>query len=75
MIEKKEFETMIEVLTLAIARQEAEEQFFRRSAEKSTSETAQTLFGEIARDFQHYRETLEERKRDILRPSEGGPGT
>ena len=69
MIEKKELDAMVEVLTLAIARQEAEEHIFRRSAEKSTSETAKNLFEEIAEDLRRYRETLEGRKGNLLKTS------
>ena len=44
MTQFRDLETMIEILDLTIARQEAEEQFFRRSAQASTSEVAQSLF-------------------------------
>ncbi|MDD3619983.1 MAG: hypothetical protein RBR09_10685 [Desulfobulbaceae bacterium] len=62
----QDLETMIEILGLAIARQEAEEQFFRRSARASSNEAAQALFNEIADDMKEYVKTLEQRKRKLL---------
>lgn len=60
-----DLETMIEILGLAIARQEAEEQFFRRSARASSDEMAQSLFTEIADDMKKYVKNLEQRKRKL----------
>jgi hypothetical protein len=57
---------MIEILSLAAARQEAEELFFRRSATASTSKLARDLFTEIAADLQEYRQKLERRKDKLL---------
>ena len=62
----QDLETMIEILGLAIARQEAEEEFFRRSAHASSNEVAQSLFTEIADDMKAYVENLEQRKRKLL---------
>lgn len=60
-----DLETMIEIFGLAIARQEAEEQFFRRSARASSDEMAQSLFTEIADDMKKYVKNLEQRKRKL----------
>lgn len=60
-----DLETMIEILGLAIARQEAEEQFFRRSARASSDEMAKSLFTEIADDMKKYVKNLEQRKRKL----------
>ncbi|MEJ2031544.1 MAG: hypothetical protein P8Y63_00550 [Deltaproteobacteria bacterium] len=57
---------MIEILSLAAARQEAEEHFFRRSADASTSKVAKALFTEIADDLLAYRGKLEKRKQRML---------
>jgi YHS domain-containing protein len=66
MPEHREIEDMIEILTVAIVRQEAEEQFFRRSAHASTSEIAKALFLEMADDLKRYSETLDMRKQKLL---------
>jgi YHS domain-containing protein/histone H3/H4 len=66
MPEHREIEDMIEILTIAIIRQETEEQFFRRSAHASTSEVAKALFLEIADDLKRYCENLEMRKRKLV---------
>lgn len=65
-MELRDLNDMIEILGLAIARQEAEEEFFRRSAEASTEEVARSLFAEIADDLEAYRKSLEARKRKLL---------
>jgi rubrerythrin len=65
-MQKKDMDDIIEALTLAVVRQETEEKFFRRSAEKSTTDDAKALFLEIARDFQRYRERLEVKKRGVV---------
>jgi YHS domain-containing protein len=57
---------MIEILSLAIARQETEEEFFRRSSEASTNEVAKALFTEIAEDLAAYRQGLEKRKKKLM---------
>jgi len=61
-----DLETMIDILSLAIARQEMEERFFRRSAEASSSKVAKDLFVEIADDLARYCEKLEQRKQQLL---------
>jgi len=61
-----DLETMIEILDLTIARQEDEEEFFRRSAEGSTSEVARALFNELADDMKNYADNLEQRKKKLL---------
>lgn len=57
-----DLEKMIEILGLAIARQEAEEDFFRRSSAASTSGVARSLFAEIADDMKGYVERLDRRR-------------
>ena len=66
MPEHREIEDMIEILTIAIVRQETEEQFFRRSAHASTSEVAKALFLEIADDLKRYSESLETRRKKLM---------
>jgi YHS domain-containing protein len=66
MPEHREIEDMIEILTIAIVRQETEEQFFRRSAHASTSEVARALFLEIADDLKGYSENLEARRQKLV---------
>jgi YHS domain-containing protein len=58
----RELSEMMEILHMAIAREEAEEAFFRRSAGASTSEVAKNLFAEIADDLEAYRKGLEARR-------------
>lgn len=66
MEEFRDLDDMIEILGLAIARQEAEEAFFRRSAGATTHDAAKALFEEIADELADYRRSLEERKRKLL---------
>jgi YHS domain-containing protein len=66
MPEHREIEDMIEILTIAIVRQETEEQFFLRSAHASTSEVAKALFLEIADDLKRYSESLETRRGKLM---------
>lgn len=61
-----DLETMIEILDLTIARQESEEEFFRRSAADSTSEVARALFKELADDIKDFIDGLESRKQKLL---------
>ena len=61
-----DLETMIEILDLTIARQEDEEEFFRRSAQASTSEVARSLFSELADDMKNYADSLGQRKKKLL---------
>ena len=62
----RDLEDMIGIITLAIVRQETEEEFFRRSARSSTSEIAKEVFSEIAEDLARYRESLEARRQRLL---------
>lgn len=66
MAEYPDIENMIEILGIAIARQEMEEQFFRRSAAASSSEVAKSLFNEIAEDLGRYCNGLEQRRQKLL---------
>ena len=62
MSESDDLHDMIDVLTLAIAREESEELFFKRSAEASTHKIAREMFNEIAGEFAGLRKSLEPRK-------------
>jgi len=65
MSEYKDLQDMIEVLHIAIIRQESEEQFFRRSANASTSQFSKTVFTEIADELAAYIKTLDDRKEKL----------
>jgi hypothetical protein len=62
----REIEDMIDILTMAIVRQETEEQFFRRSAQASTSPIAKPLLLEIANDLRTYSNSLGVRRQRLL---------
>ena len=66
MSDYKDLEDMVDVLTLAIGREESEEQFFSRSAESSKHEAAKTMFKEIADEFANHRKNLESRRERLL---------
>lgn len=66
MVKYRDFEDMIDVLDMAIARQTSEELFFRRSGNASTHEVAKSLFLEIAEDLNAYRKKLKARKEKLL---------
>jgi rubrerythrin len=66
MSEYKDLEDMIDVLTLAIGREESEEQFFRRSAEASDHQAARAMFSEIAEELTNHRKNLESRRERLL---------
>ena len=61
----KDLASMIQVLTAAITIQEKEASFFRFSAEMAESKVARSLLLEMADDFAHHSEILEERKRRL----------
>jgi YHS domain-containing protein len=65
MSEYRDLEDMIEVLNIAIIRQETEEQFFRRSSNASTSEFSRTMFSRISEELAAYVKTLEERREKL----------
>jgi YHS domain-containing protein len=65
MSEYRDIEDMIEVLDIAIIRQETEEQFFQRSANASTSEFSRTMFSQISEELAAYVKTLEERREKL----------
>ena len=65
-MENKDIGEMIEVLSIAIVRGEAECEFFRRSAKASTSSVAKALFSEIAEELGKYRQSLAERRQKLL---------
>lgn len=58
----KDMDEIIEALTVSIVRQETEENFFRRSAEKTGAGEVRALFLNIADDLRNYRKRLEEKK-------------
>ena len=62
----KDIQDMIEVLSISIVREEAEEQFYRRSASASTSKVARDLFLEIADEVEKHRQNLEQRQKRFL---------
>jgi YHS domain-containing protein len=66
MSEYTDMQDMMDILAIAIAREECEERFFRRSAEASSGQIARAMFSEIADDFKRYYESLEARKEKLL---------
>ena len=62
MTEHSDLQDMIDVLSIAISREEYEERFFRRSAEASRHEIASRMFSEIAEEFADHRKSLEARR-------------
>lgn len=66
MVQYRDFEDMIDVLDVAIERQQTEELFFRRSGNASTHKVAKSLFLEIAEDLKTYRKKLKTRKEKLL---------
>ncbi len=65
MQEHRDLRDMMEVLGIAIVREEAEEDFFRRSAKASTSKVAVDLYLEIAEEFAKQKQSLEARKQKL----------
>ncbi len=61
----EDHEIMIEALIMAIAIQEKEEAFFRRSATVSKSGEARALFLEIADEMKRQVESLEKKKKKL----------
>jgi rubrerythrin len=66
MAEDKDIRDMIEVLSISIVREDAEEQFYRRSASASSSQVVRDLFLEIAGEIEKHRRNLEERRERLL---------
>jgi rubrerythrin len=65
MSEYSKLRDVIDVLTIAIAREEWEEQFFRRSAKATTYEPAGSMFAEIAEECASHLAGLEARKKKL----------
>ena len=65
MQQRRDLRAMIEVLSLAIVREETEEEFFRRSAKESTNKVAAALYLEIAEELGRHRQSLEARKQRL----------
>ena len=57
---------MIDILTIAIAREEYEERFFRRSSRACRNEVACKMFDEIAGEFDSHCKSLESRKKVLM---------
>jgi rubrerythrin len=57
---------MIDILSVAIAREENEERFFRRSARACKAEVACRMFDEIAGEFESHKKSLAERKEVLV---------
>ena len=66
MSEDKDLQDMIEVLGITIVREEAEEQFYRRSSAASTREVVRGLFLEIADEVEKHRKNLEYRRKRLI---------
>ena len=65
MSEEHDLLQLIEILTTAIEIHGNEEEFFRRSSTASTNGAAKSLLLGIADDLGRYRESLEERRREL----------
>ena len=63
---RKDLDEIIEALTLSVVRNETDEQFFRRSAEKTDAGEARALYLGIAGDLKRYRESLEKKKASFV---------
>jgi rubrerythrin len=57
-----DLQEMIDILGIAIAREESEERFFRRTSKACKGEVACRMFAEIAGEFESHRKSLESRK-------------
>jgi rubrerythrin len=66
MSEYTDLQDMIDVLTIAIAREESEERFFRRSCKASTHKIACEMFEEIAGEYANHSQTLESRRQMLM---------
>jgi rubrerythrin len=66
MSEYSDLQDMIDVLTIAIAREESEERFFRRSCKASTHKIACEMFEEIAGEYASHSQTLESRRQVLM---------
>jgi rubrerythrin len=66
MSEHSDLEDIIEVLTIAIAREQTEEQFFRRSAHASKHEMAKATFMEVADELAGHLKSMELRREKLL---------
>jgi rubrerythrin len=66
MSEHSDIEDIIEVLTIAIAREQTEEQFFRRSAQASKHKVAKATFLEIAGELASHLKSMELRREKLL---------
>jgi rubrerythrin len=65
MSEYSDLKDIIEVLTIAIAREQTEEQFFRRSANASKHEMAKATFMEVADELAGHLKSMELRREKL----------
>ena len=70
MSEYTDLQDMIDVINLAIAREECEERFFRRSCRASTHRMACEMFEEIAGEYASHSKTLESRRQVLMKALE-----
>ena len=66
MSEYSDLKDIIDVLSIAIAREESEEQFFRRSCKASTHKIACEMFEEIAGEYASHSKNLESRRQVLI---------
>ena len=70
MSEYTDLQDMIDVIDIAIAREESEERFFRDSCNASTHKIACEMFDEIAEGYANHSKTLESRKQILVKALE-----
>ena len=66
MSEYTDLQDMIDVLNIAISREESEERFFRRSCKASSHKLACEMFEEIAGEYASHTKNLESRKQVLI---------
>ena len=66
MSEYTDLQDMIDVLNIAISREESEARFFRRSCGASTHKMACDMFEEIAGEYDNHSKSLELRKQVLV---------
>jgi rubrerythrin len=70
MSEYTDLQDMIDVLNIAISREESEERFFRRSCKASMHKIACQMFEEIAGEYASHSQSLESRKQVLMQALE-----
>ena len=66
MSEYTDLQDMIDVLNIAIVREESEERFFRNSCMASTHKIACEMFKEIAEEYASHSHLLESKRRILM---------